>query len=160
MIAPAIQPQVPCRIAVDDENDYRQGAMNRLLMSRWFWESLKADRVLVFETDTALCPESSPFNITHFLQWEYIGAPFPGPWLYNEVQLRLSLRPQSHGIAQPHPGAPSAVKKVPSSQFKVSPFLLCLWHHRHLPRTGGQGLTHTPSCGTATSCWSVLNGHP
>lgn len=41
-----------------------------------FWESIVGDRILIFQTDSGICSKT-PFQIYHFTQYDYIGAPFP-----------------------------------------------------------------------------------
>mmetsp|Transcript_65921 Transcript_65921/g.117231 ORF Transcript_65921/g.117231 Transcript_65921/m.117231 type:complete len:401 (-) Transcript_65921:657-1859(-) len=53
--------------------------VNRMFKLKGFWRSLQADRVLIYQPDTVLC-RNSPYPIEHFLKWDYIGAPWDGPW--------------------------------------------------------------------------------
>ncbi len=51
-------------------------AYNRLLTSERLWKSLPADKVLIFQQDSALLRE----GIEEFLEWDYVGA----PWKFQE----------------------------------------------------------------------------
>ena len=59
---------------------------NRMFKLASFWKRMNADRVLYFEPDTVLCKNSS-HTITDFLEWEYIGAPWLGPWFKEQQHL-------------------------------------------------------------------------
>lgn len=47
-----------------------------LLTSESFWRSIQSDRVLIFQTDAALCSETK-LNIEMFYAYDFIGAPMP-----------------------------------------------------------------------------------
>jgi hypothetical protein len=47
---------------------------NYLLTSPVFYESIPSENILIFQTDTTLC-SNSPFKISDFTQFDYIGAP-------------------------------------------------------------------------------------
>lgn len=47
-----------------------------LLTSKEFWESIKSERVLIFQTDAITCPKSK-INIQDFYGYDYVGAPVP-----------------------------------------------------------------------------------
>ena len=47
----------------------------RMMTSAAFWDAMKADKVLTFQTDSVLC-SMSPWRIDHFLQYDYVGAPW------------------------------------------------------------------------------------
>ena len=48
---------------------------SRLLTAPAFWHSVSVDVVLVFQTDSVLCSQS-PYSITDFVQYDFIGAPW------------------------------------------------------------------------------------
>lgn len=48
---------------------------SRLLAHPKFWEAMRAEKVLVFQVDSALC-SGSPFMVDDFLAYDYIGAPW------------------------------------------------------------------------------------
>ena len=54
-----------------------------LVLNESFWESVSGKKILMFQTDSAICSKS-PYSINQYLQYDYIGAPFPRYWLYNE----------------------------------------------------------------------------
>jgi len=63
--------------------DNRKSFSNYLVMNTSFWKSIHGEKIFMFQTDSAICSKS-PYSIDQFLQYDYIGAPFPGCWLYNE----------------------------------------------------------------------------
>lgn len=46
---------------------------NRLLTSKSFWESIRSENCLIFQTDSITC--NSQYDMSHFLQYDYVGAP-------------------------------------------------------------------------------------
>jgi hypothetical protein len=48
---------------------------NALLLSTWFWESLLAEKVLLFGGTAALCA-NTPYEVANYTQFDYIGAPW------------------------------------------------------------------------------------
>lgn len=57
-------------------NASSKGAYSALLQSEQFWLSIQGDPVLIFQTDSVLCRNSSR-PIADFLQYDYVGAPWP-----------------------------------------------------------------------------------
>lgn len=41
-----------------------------------FWQSIAGDRILIYQSDTALCSRST-YQLNDFLRYDYIGAPWP-----------------------------------------------------------------------------------
>lgn len=65
---------------------------SKLLASTRFWPMLKAEHVLLFQTDSVLC-SMSPWTIGDFLQYDYIGAPWIDRWYGMDIgNGGLSLR--------------------------------------------------------------------
>lgn len=65
---------------------------SKLLASTRFWFSLRAQHVLIFQTDSVLC-SMSPWTINDFLQYDYIGAPWIDRWFGMDIgNGGLSLR--------------------------------------------------------------------
>jgi hypothetical protein len=52
-----------------------------LFTSKEFWNSVQGEKVLVFQTDAITCGKSK-FNITDFLEYDYVGAPIPDYLIY------------------------------------------------------------------------------
>ena len=52
---------------------------SKLLSSTRFWSALKAQHVLIFQTDSVLC-SMSPWSIEDFLPYDYVGAPWIDRW--------------------------------------------------------------------------------
>lgn len=50
-------------------------AYTRMMTSAAFWDAMRADKVLTFQTDSILC-SMSPWRVHHFLQYDYVGAPW------------------------------------------------------------------------------------
>lgn len=46
-----------------------------LMVEKWVWEHMLADKVLIFGGSSVIC-SNSPWNITHFQNYDYIGAPW------------------------------------------------------------------------------------
>lgn len=76
---------------------------NMLLSSKWFWDIIPFDKILIFQHDSCLLRE----GIEEFLEWDYIGA----PWAWNDEYAGnggLSLRSKStmlsivQGFDRPH----------------------------------------------------------
>ncbi|CAF2920964.1 unnamed protein product [Rotaria sp. Silwood2] len=49
--------------------------INSILTSSSFWHQIYGDKVLLFQIDSVLCSNSS-YNLTNFLQYDFIGAPW------------------------------------------------------------------------------------
>jgi hypothetical protein len=49
--------------------------INLLLTSASFWHQVQGDKVLLFQIDSVLC-SNSLYNLTDFLQYDFIGAPW------------------------------------------------------------------------------------
>ena len=64
---------------------------NKLLTSIEFWNLFKGNKILIYQEDTFIFKS----NINDFLEWDYIGAPFPKDNNVNKLQVGnggLSLR--------------------------------------------------------------------
>ena len=74
-----------------------------ILKSIWLWENMLAETVLLFfSANTALCA-NSPFNLTYFTQFDYIGAPWTkGAGGSHEITLRKksTVLQALHSVAQ------------------------------------------------------------
>ena len=65
---------------------------SKLLSSTRFWSAMKAEHVLIFQTDSVLC-SMSPWSIEDFLRYDYIGAPWIDRWYGMDIgNGGLSLR--------------------------------------------------------------------
>ena len=65
---------------------------SKLLASTRFWSALRAQHVLIFQTDSVLC-SMSPWSIDDFLLYDYIGAPWIDRWFGMDIgNGGLSLR--------------------------------------------------------------------
>lgn len=65
---------------------------SKLLSSTRFWSAMKAEHVLIFQTDSVLC-SMSPWSIEDFLNFDYIGAPWIDRWYGMDIgNGGLSLR--------------------------------------------------------------------
>jgi len=65
---------------------------SKLLSSTRFWSALKAQHVLIFQTDSVLC-SMSPWTIEDFLPYDYVGAPWIDRWYGMDIgNCGLSLR--------------------------------------------------------------------
>ena len=65
---------------------------SKLLASAIFWSAMKAEHVLIFQTDSVLC-SMSPWSIEDFLRYDYIGAPWIDRWYGMDIgNGGLSLR--------------------------------------------------------------------
>ena len=53
--------------------DLRAAQYNRLFTTPAFWQECYGEKVLVFQTDTVLCPNSG-YDLLRFLSFDYIGA--------------------------------------------------------------------------------------
>jgi hypothetical protein len=47
---------------------------NYLLTSEKFWNSMRSENILIFQTDTTLC-SASKYNFKDFIEYDFIGAP-------------------------------------------------------------------------------------
>ena len=65
---------------------------SRLLASRRFWTSIRAEHVLIFQMDSVLC-SMSPWRAEDFLQYDFVGAPWIDRWYGMDIgNGGLSLR--------------------------------------------------------------------
>lgn len=84
-------------------NSNRQSFLNGLLKDVSFWErTLNVEKLLLFQMDTVFC-SNSPYKITDFLQWDFVGAPWPDSWMNQTRGVRVgnggfSLRSRSKTI--------------------------------------------------------------
>lgn len=58
-----------------DVHNLNANSYNALLKSKWFYERIDAEHILIFQTDTVACA-SSLFNIDEFEKYSYIGCPY------------------------------------------------------------------------------------
>ena len=56
-----------------DKDNLTAGDYNRLFKDLDFWEQVKAEDILVFQTDAVLCP-ASEYKINDFTKYDYIGC--------------------------------------------------------------------------------------
>lgn len=71
---------------IDDAPVKTMADYNKLLTSKAFWEAIPFDRVLIFQHDSGLLRK----GIEEFLEWDYVGAPWP--WQEHGGNGGLSLR--------------------------------------------------------------------
>ena len=65
---------------------------SKLLSSTRFWSALRAQHVMIFQTDSVLC-SMSPWSIEYFLRYDYVGAPWIDQWYGMDIgNGGLSLR--------------------------------------------------------------------
>jgi len=65
---------------------------SKLLASRRFWTSMRAQHVLIFQMDSVLC-SMSPWRAEDFLQYDFVGAPWIDRWYGMDIgNGGLSLR--------------------------------------------------------------------
>ena len=77
--APALQEHISSgRIVLSDlgVENLHLGMYNALLTNSSFWRACLAEKVLLFQTDTAIC-EHSGRRIDDFLHLDFVGAPWP-----------------------------------------------------------------------------------
>ena len=56
-----------------------------------FWESVRGEKALVFQPDSAMCAGSER-KITDYVQYDYVGAPMAGPWwMTNDMDSQWSV---------------------------------------------------------------------
>jgi len=67
-----------------------------LLTSRLFWESVRSERVLIFQTDSITC-KGSTFNIEEFTEYDFIGAPLP-----RHIRALIGMRFLTMGVRTGH----------------------------------------------------------
>lgn len=78
---------------------YNKNETNYLLTDANFWLQVRGEKVLLFQIDSIMCPNST-HNVTDFLQYDYVGAPWDISWfLFGETDLvgngGFSLRTRS-----------------------------------------------------------------
>ncbi|CAF0754212.1 unnamed protein product [Rotaria sordida] len=56
--------------------------INLLLTSASFWHQVQGEKILYFQTDSAICSNSS-YKLTDFLQYDFIGVPWHRGGSYN-----------------------------------------------------------------------------
>jgi hypothetical protein len=71
--------------------DANQEEYSTLLCSLPFWESMAADHALIYQLDSVPCRSQTSVDINDFLQYDYVGAPWPHA-LYPSGNGGLSLR--------------------------------------------------------------------
>ena len=67
------------RLGFDELPHGNIGSYSKLMTAASFWNTVHADRVLVFQTDSVLC-SLSQYTVDDFVQYDYIGAPFAIRW--------------------------------------------------------------------------------
>ena len=67
--------QRPVLMLALQTDDLDAVAYSALLKSRAFWEAIPAEKILIFQTDTALCSRS-PYTIQAFEHLPYVGASY------------------------------------------------------------------------------------
>ncbi|CAF1333460.1 unnamed protein product [Rotaria sordida] len=61
-------------------NQGRHAYLNHILTNTSFWELvINVEKILFFQLDTTFC-SNSPYKLSDFLEWDYIGAPWPYSW--------------------------------------------------------------------------------
>ena len=65
----------PCALIALHTDNLNAAQYNALLTSAAFWHQVKAEHILVFQTDAALCAKS-PFVPDDFLAFDYVGCPY------------------------------------------------------------------------------------
>jgi hypothetical protein len=60
-----------------DTDNLNANEYNRLFRNKSFWDNVKAEHILVFQTDTVLC-KNSKYKIEDFMKYDYIGCPYNG----------------------------------------------------------------------------------
>jgi hypothetical protein len=82
---------------------YDKKQTNALLTSPAFWKRVRGEKILFFQSDSVMC--SNPrYNLTDFLQYDYIGAPWDLSWFrfnknYTVGNGGFSLRTRSKILA-------------------------------------------------------------
>jgi hypothetical protein len=61
-----------CPFVTLGNKDLQPKDYNIMLTSKWFWEKIPFDKILIFQHDSRLLKE----GIEEFLQWDYVGAPW------------------------------------------------------------------------------------
>ena len=107
-------------------------AYNRLLTSSWFWETVanatpSASHALVFQTDTALCGGGAgrasnglplfPPSISEFLQYGYVGAPWPRTILRSPDHASVLRFGGHHALQLAERSPPSSSSSSSSSSY-------------------------------------------
>ena len=49
---------------------------NNMMLSTFFWNEVKGENILMFETDSSFCKSSSTKKMSSFLGYDYVGAPW------------------------------------------------------------------------------------
>jgi hypothetical protein len=61
------------------EEVYNKSRTNELLTNASFWKRVRGEKILFFQIDSVMC--SNPrYNLTDFLQYDYIGSPWDLSW--------------------------------------------------------------------------------
>jgi hypothetical protein len=61
------------RVIKTDDTNLTVSEYSKMLTSLKFWESLKGEKILIYQEDSFIFKS----NIMDFMEWDYIGAPFP-----------------------------------------------------------------------------------
>jgi hypothetical protein len=85
------------------EEFYSRETVGQLLTNPKFWERIPGEKILHFQIDSAMC-SNSPHQVTDFLQYDYIGAPWDLSFFTFDKQYRVgnggfSLRTRSKVLA-------------------------------------------------------------
>lgn len=111
-----------CASPINITSGFNLTAYNALLQSERFWLSVQGDPVLIFQTDSVLCHNSSR-HITEFMQYDYVGAPWHSafPWTKSLNGLcgngGLSLRSKSMTL--------KAIRTVPTNHAQNEDLWFC-----------------------------------
>ena len=82
---------------------YDRSRTNEMLTDPRFWQSVRGEKILLFQIDSIMC-SNSPHRVTDFLQYDYVGAPWDPSWFsFNKAHLvgngGFSLRSRSKLLA-------------------------------------------------------------
>jgi hypothetical protein len=124
---------------------------NALLLSTWFWESLLAEKVLLFGGTAALCA-NTPYDVANYTQFDYIGAPW-GAFQGRGGEGGVSLRSRSAILAAVRDYSEHAQHAGPSSNVAKEDAVLvrALLEQGRLLRVASQQVRPTESFGFGTS---------
>ena len=99
--------------------------INLLLTSAEFWRQVQGEKILYFQTDSVLCSNSS-YNLFQFLEYDFIGAPWPNGKCCNGG---LSLRSRKKMLE---------IYESGQARYQLHSTNEDVWLMRHLPRFNGR----------------------
>jgi hypothetical protein len=99
--------------------------INLLLTSADLWRQVLGEKILYFQTDSVLC-SNSPYNLSDFLTYDFIGAPWATGGCCNGG---LSIRSRSMMLK---------MYESDSAKYRLHSTNEDVWLMRHLARFGGQ----------------------